>query len=259
MSSKELKHKPLVEAILELRWPLQTPAPGVEVDPNYRLVLGRFSERIQSDYPFHEPLPTAQIPDEMAAHMPQHRFRTRQNAWPLVQIGPGIMTVNETDSYTWPAFQQRCEKAVASLFDAQPAREEFQVQDVALRYVDAVDVDFQKENVFTFLSEKLKTNVSLPESLFVGSAVQSCPVAFNWQVSFPHDEPGGIMTMRLAMGKRHDTPALIWETVVQTSKERLVISPSTFPQWLSKAHLLADDWFFKLIDGELERRFSGEN
>jgi uncharacterized protein (TIGR04255 family) len=58
MPRKELKNKPLVEAILELKWTLPAQAtPGMEGDPHYRLLLGRFSERVESSYPFHGPLP----------------------------------------------------------------------------------------------------------------------------------------------------------------------------------------------------------
>jgi uncharacterized protein (TIGR04255 family) len=34
--------------------------------------------------------------------------------------------------------------------------------------------------------------------------------------------------------------------------------PNDFEKWLDAAHAVTDDWFFKLIDGELERRFSGD-
>ncbi|QSR84676.1 TIGR04255 family protein [Methylacidimicrobium sp. B4] len=85
MPRKELKNKPLVEVILELRWIL--PAAGMGGDPDYHLLLGRFSERVESAYPFHEMLPTAQIPDAMAIQVVQHRFRTGKDRWPLVQMG----------------------------------------------------------------------------------------------------------------------------------------------------------------------------
>ena len=52
MPRQDLKNKPLVEAILELRWALSTTEiPGAAEDPNYRLLLGRFSERVQKEYP----------------------------------------------------------------------------------------------------------------------------------------------------------------------------------------------------------------
>jgi len=259
MPKKDLKNKPLVEAILELKWALSAPVTaGMEGDPHYRLLLGRFSERVENDYPFHEPLPTSQIPDAMAAHMVQHRFRIGDGKWPLVQIGPGIMTVNETDGYTWDDFKDRCLKAVKDLFDAHPAKQKFVVQDLTLRYIDAVEVDFTRESVFKFLEEKMKTKISLSDSLFGGGRVNGNPAAFNWQASFPHDDPGGVVTLRFAVGQRNGKPSLIWETLVQAVPGRIPAIPDGFSTWLGKAHDLTDDWFFKLIDGDLERRFSGE-
>src|SRR5680860_743084 len=161
MSRKNLKNKPLVEAILEVKWELPTQtAQGIEADPHYRLLLGRFSERVEKGYSFHESLPTTQIPDAMVSYMTQHRFRTSEAGWPLLQIGPGLMTVNETAGYTWANFKDRCEEAVRNLFDSHPAKQKFKVQDVTLRYIDAVDMDFAKENVFKFLQEKMGTSIT---------------------------------------------------------------------------------------------------
>ena len=259
MKGKILKNKPLVEAILELRWELPTQtAPGMETDPHYRLLLGRFSERVERDYPYHEPLPTTQIPDAMAAHMPQHRFRTAEGRWPLIQVGPGLMTVNETERYSWDDFKARCEKAVLDLYDAHPAKQSFRVQDVTLRYIDALGVDFERESVFAFLEDKMKTSISLPQSLFDNGLVKRNPAAFIWQVSFPHDDPGGIITLRFASGKHNDKSALIWETLVQTPRDRVPAIPDGFSEWIRKAHDLIEDWFFKIIEGELERRFIGD-
>ncbi len=256
MPRKELKNKPLVEVILELKWAL--PAPGMGGDPDYQLLLGRFSERVESVYPFHEPLPTAQMPDVMAAQMVQHRFRTGKGGWPLVQMGPGIMTVNATDGYQWDDFRNRCEQAVKALLDAHPAKQKFAVQDLALHYINAVEVDFRRESVFQFLAEKMKTKISLPDRLFDGGRVIGNPAAFHWQASFPHDGPGGTVTLRFAIGQRSGRPALIWETLVQVARDRMPSIPDGFSRWLGKAHDLTDDWFFKLIEGELESTFSAE-
>lgn len=259
MSRKELKNKPLVEALVELKWELPVQqAPGIGEDPHYRLLLGRFSERVESDYPFHEALPTAQVPDALVAHMAQHRFRASEVGWPLIQMGPGLMTVNETEGYTWDDFRARCTRAVTSLFEAHPDRRKLSVQDLTLRYIDAVNVDFGQESVFDFLRDKMKTQILLPDTLFDGTRVERNPTAFNWQVSFPISSPGGTMTLRFAIGVHRDSPALIWETLVQTGRQDLPALPGDFSSWLEQAHELTDDWFFKLIAGELERGFSGE-
>lgn len=95
MRPEKLTHPPLVEAILEVRWQLQEQVPGVAVDPKYKLLVGRLYDRLSRDYPFHEPLPTASMPDEMLGYVVQHRFRAAEGVWPLVQVGPGLVTLND--------------------------------------------------------------------------------------------------------------------------------------------------------------------
>ncbi len=75
---------------------------------------------------------------------------------------------------------------------------------------------------------------------------------------FPSQEPRGHMRLRLASGKKYEKPALIWETVVISSRPDAPNRPDKFGGWLESAHALTHDWFFKMIDGELLRRFSGE-
>ncbi|MBM4049411.1 MAG: TIGR04255 family protein [Planctomycetes bacterium] len=259
MPRKDLKNKPLVEAMLELRWVLpDQQSPGMASDPHYRLLLGRFSERVQKDYPAHEPLPTSTIPDSMVPHTVQHRFRATPNGWPLLQMGPGIVTVNDTAGYTWTDFQKRCETAVRWLVDAHPSPSALKFQDVTLRYIDAVAFDYKAANLFDFLRDKMKTTFALPDSLFVGAEVASSPASFHWQASFEKKEPDGTVTIRFATGAREGQASLIWETLVQSTGAQVPSMPAEFPKWLESAHDITDDWFFKLIEGDLERRFSGE-
>lgn len=259
MLRKDLKNKPLVEAILELKWAFSAQAvQGSDAGHHYRLLLGRFSERAEKAYPFYEPLPTAQIPDEMAANMVQHRFRIQEKSWPLIQIGPGIMTVNETGGYTWPDFKTRCNTAVNYLCEAHPAKQNFKVQELSLRYINAVELDEKETDVFSFLQSKMKIGIQLPNALFAEKPVKTDPVVFNWQTSFPYEDNGGLLTLRFALGKRGNKPSLVFETLVQASGEQVPQLPDGFSNWIDKSHDLAEEWFFKLIDGDLERRFSGE-
>lgn len=99
MSQANLANPPLVEALVEVRWELDSPAPGVSLDPNYKILLGRFYDRVRADYPFHEQLPMSLAPDELTGYQVQHRFRLAADAWPLVQLGPGILSLNDTAAY----------------------------------------------------------------------------------------------------------------------------------------------------------------
>lgn len=262
----DLKKKPLVEAILEIRWDLvqtvkiEGPAPMLlpAQDPHYRLLLGRLFDRFQAEYPEHEQLPTANMPDEFVGQMVQHRFRSAKDDWPLVQVGPGVFTLNETHRYTWTDFQQRAKEAVARLYNAHPAVAEFRIQSLVLRYIDAVEYNYKDEDAFAFLRDKMKVGISLPDSLFQTSGVHARPESFAWQATFPCKRPPGAVHVSFATGQKLDAPAILWETTVQSSGESLPAMPDGFPAWIDAAHEITDDWFFKLIEGDLERRFQGE-
>jgi len=255
---KELKNKPLVEAILEVKWVLQGTKPGPQIDPHYKLFLGRLFDRLLTDYPEHEQLPTANMPDELAGHVVQHRFRKALNEWPLVQIGPGIFTVNSTADYTWKDFRPRALSAIEKLFEAYPKLGDLKISNIILRYIDAVEFDYNSENAFEFLREKLKIDISLPDNLFEDTSVKKRPKSLTWHSSFECQNPKGRMNIRVANGQRNNRPAIVWETIVETVGSDLPKMPSDFEEWLDSAHSVTDDWFFKLIEGELERRFSGE-
>lgn len=85
MSSQKLSKAPLVEAILEMRWKLVEQGPAVAIDPKYKVLVGRLYDRLEKDYPYHEPLPAASLPDEMMGYVIQHRFRPTKDQWPLLQ------------------------------------------------------------------------------------------------------------------------------------------------------------------------------
>ena len=256
--TRELKYKPLVEAILEVRWMLQGTPPGPQVDPHYKLLLGRLFDRMITDYPEHEQLPAANIPDELVGHVVQHRFRVAANSWPLVQIGPGVFTVNSTADYKWLDFRPRVLSATAKLYDAHPKVGDLKITNLILRYIDAVDFDYVGDNVFGFLRDKLKMNISLPESLFISTGGQNKPNKLVCQYSFKCEKPQGLINIRFATGQKSHTPAVVWETAVETTGEDLPEMPKAFEGWLDAAHKITSDWFFKMIEGELERRFSGE-
>jgi len=257
MPSKILKNKPLVESILELRWELTSPAANVQVDPHYKFLLGRLYERLSDEYPEHEQLPSAMIPDEMSAHMVQHRFRHAAADWPLVQIGPGIMTVNDTDKYLWEDFRARSLTAVEKLFEAHPNPQALKVDSLLLRYIDAVEFDCSADDVYAFLREKMKVTIALPENLFEDTPVQGTPSHFTWQSAHSCEEPRSVVTVRFATGQKDGAPALLWETMVHTQGPEVPVLPDGLAPWLDAAHRITDDWFFKLIAGELEARFNG--
>jgi len=256
MTRKILKNKPLIEAIFELRWKLQEPAPGMKIDPHYRIIIGRIYDKVSTEYPFHEQLPTASMPDEIAGYVVQHQFRKDKNEWPLIQIGPGIITVNDTEGYQWEDFEKRIIQAVNFLFESYPnPKDNLKLDSVILRYIDAIAFDFEKENIFNFLEDKMKTSISLHPNLFEGTGVKNQPLNFDLKTSFVSTKPKGAVSLRFVRGKKKESDALIWETITQSTHEDVPKVKDEIIDWIKDAHDLTDDWFFKLIDGELLRRF----
>lgn len=262
MPNKQLKNKPLVEAIFELRWALVPRFEGKEgipqADPHYKFLLGRLFDRIKLEYPEYEQLPTANVPDELVGHMVQHRFRLGPEQWPLIQVGPGIITVNSTADYAWEDFRPRVARAVTSLYEAYPKVEDLRVSSLMLRYIDAVEVELSHESAYKYLQNNLKVSASLPSNLFEGTGVEGRPEMFVWQSGFKCTDPKGRVSLKFATGKKSERPAIVWETTVQTAGDDTPIMPDGFQSWFDAAHRITGDWFFKLIEGDLERRFAGE-
>jgi len=72
---------------------------------------------------------------------------------------------------------------------------------------------------------------------------------------FRTEKPPGIISLRFARGKRSGRDILLWETTVQSISDDAPKNREDILAWLEKAHWLADDWFFKLIEGDLHERF----
>jgi len=251
-----LKNKPLVEAIFELRWKLKEIAPLRHVDPQYKILIGRIYDRISKEYPYHEQLPSAFMPDEMAHYMVQHRFRKDKDDWPLIQLGPGIITLNDTDSYVWEDFEKRIIKIIDTLFQTYPNSEkELDINSILLRYIDAVEFEYNKDDIFKFLNNQMKIVIDFNEKLFKDTKVNYLPHDFNFKYSFNSDNPKGIIHLSFARGKKKGTDALVWETNITTTSEYIPKRKDEIMSWVDEAHNLSDDWFFKTIEGKLYERF----
>ncbi len=252
----KLNNPPLIEAIFELRWKLQETEQGIKTDPNYKLLVGRIFEKVKTEYPFYEQLPTANIPDEIAGYIIQHRFRKNKDEWPLIQIGPGIVTLNDTEEYLWINFEKKINYLLETLYDIYPdAKTNLIINGLSLRYINAVPFDFKNENILDFLKEKFKTEINLHQELFGDKKVNKFPIGLDLRFSFDSKKPKGIMNLRFARGKKKEADVLIWETVVQSTPEDTPNIKDKIIAWTNDAHVLTKDWFCRLIKGELMELF----
>ncbi|MCK4293401.1 MAG: TIGR04255 family protein [Planctomycetes bacterium] len=258
MTSKKLKNPPLVEVILEVRWELQNgPQPQVKIDPHYSILLGRLYDKLQDHYPYHEPLPQASIPDEISAYMVKQRFRREKDGWPLIQLGPGILTLNDTQNYnTFEEFRPLALSAVSQLFEVYPESENLKISSLLLRYIDAKEFDYKTEDIQVFLCDKMGIPLSLPEKLFQGSRIEKMPRNLSWKSSFPCNKPKGLATLVFATGVKNGKPALVWEQIVKSAHAEVPDMPGGFEEWIVDAHNITESWFVSLIAGDLEQEFN---
>lgn len=254
---RELLNKPLVEAIFELRWALRIPGSGLPPqDPGFRIALGRFYDKVRKDYPELIDLPTSQVPEDMTAYTVRHQFRRGKGQWPLTQLGPGILTVNDTNGYTWDSFRPKVLDALDAIFNAYPADiHPFKPSSLRLRYIDAIDFSQETTDPINFLEEYLHTRVVVEPLLFDNPGEASSVQQLRLSLTFPLTKPKGVGVLGFANSARHGKPSIIMEIVIRSEDDNVPSSRKDFPAWVNDAHAVVDKWFFTLCRGQLLERF----
>ena len=133
------KNPPLLEAIFELRWALDDNNDFNKIQFLFEDLYSRFSK----EYPFRENIVDATIPLPVLNGQPVRRFRKAENAYPLIQIGPGILTLNsDSKNYLWEDFIGRSEKLINSFFELYPIDNKKMVGP-SIVFLDFFKFDFQ--------------------------------------------------------------------------------------------------------------------
>lgn len=147
---KQLTHKPLIEALVQLKWTLKEIQPGIFQDPAYPLYVGLFYERINDTFKYMEKLPSTQVPDNITPHVVKYRFRKSEGGWPLVQTGPGIATLNLTEEYDWDLFLSAARSFFSDLLKAYSLNgqsEKPKFTSVLLRYFFSLSHDILESQI----------------------------------------------------------------------------------------------------------------
>jgi len=112
-----------------------------------------------------------------------------------------------------------------------------------------------KKKYILVLRDNFKVNIDIYEKLFKETGVSDLPLGFDLRFSFAASKPEGAVHLRFVRGKKKEEDALIWETQVQSVGASLPREKDQIVDWGVEAHKLTDSWFFKMIEGELLRRF----
>lgn len=258
--SEHLDNAPLVEALLELKWALgQDDNTIPQRDPAYPTIIGLLYNLVNGDYPYIEALQQASFPAEFIPHLPTHRFRTSENEWPLLQIGPGISTLNYTASYNWESFHAAALKLATNLMTSyrnvvsKPPR----LHQATLRYINAIPFEFTNQDVCSFLKNKLHVTLEFPA--LINETLGSCkPEHLNLQVRYRIAKPSGMGTLNIGRGEKKGVSTLVWDLALSSIDAD---SPdlSDLTPWLNDAHSILKSWFLTLVQGEMLEGFKGVN
>lgn len=246
-----LPRAPLQEVIFEIRWKLETdPSTGQMIDKHFELAGGRLQDLTKAEFPFYNRKIPGFIPFQQFPYQIIHQFWKGNGLWPVIQLGPGIYTVNDTDkNYEWnKTYLPLIKKGIEWLY--QSYSDPLEINACSLRYIDSVKV---KEHSFTgnwseFIYKNLKIKI---ENNFKTTGKQE---HLQMHQTFLLDNGNDFsLSINDANDAKTGETVLVWQTVVihkvKINKEHLI-------DWVREAHKTTSDLFKEMTKGDFYDSFS---
>ncbi|HAC16345.1 MAG TPA: hypothetical protein DCE78_10445 [Bacteroidetes bacterium] len=238
----KLPNAPLQEVIFELRWQItQKSTLG-----KYQFLLGDLYSQLKKEYPYRETLVPVEIPIELLVNSPAHRFRVGQNQYPLVQVGPGIITLNTTDdNYFWEDFYSKAEVLMNSFFEVYPADSELFTP--TLLYLDFFQFNFKTDNVDEFLNRNLKITISQ-------NFLHEKSNPYNLDIGLFYHVDLGNLSVSLKKGKNtKNQDGIVMQMSLKGNSS--TVENLQVLDWLNSSHTFLSDLFKDITKGELYNSF----
>lgn len=262
MEDYRYANPPLVEVVVEIHWritPLQA-GPGMAIDPHYAAFAPAMADRLKdAGFVISEELKPAPLPIEFFGNVVATRHRKSPNAWPVIQVGPGVLTINMVPPYEgWKSFREIVGAALGHLFTSYPLAERYlNIASVQLRYIDA----FGSKHGFTgqfgkFLKENFEISIGLPNRI-VDSAEAKDAIESLLEVRVPLRNPAAsVGIVKVAPGIVGEQVAMVAEFSVTVSADGAVPrEPVAILNWLDSAHSVVRDWFISTPRPQLLETF----
>ena len=252
-----LLHPPLAEVIFELRWEIENDEQtGRMRDPAYPMMYGRLYERFKKDFPEIEDLPSTQAHPEATPFIPRHRMRQGKNGYPLMQVGPGILTINMAKEYSWSTWKKWILRVIESVIELySPTKIPLNFIKAEIRYVNAIRFDLARENPLSFLAEKLHTKIEIDSELFEKNQINHRPNSVGLNLAYVLDKPSAQLALSMNLGQFDGKPAYILQTLVHSFGEMVPSDKESFEPWLEDSHEVALHCFQVFCKGALMEKF----
>jgi len=245
---EKLTKAPLQEVIFEIRWLLEPDINGRQLlDPKYQFALGIFKDAVKENFPHHVARFPQEIPHQMLNYQTVHQFWHSEDQWPVVQLGPGIATVNDNEkNYEWeetylPNIQYTLDALVKSYG-------QMVFNFISLRYIDVVRVaDYGFTEWKDFVQKHIKFRF---ENHF---DTRGELTALNFEQTFKLND-NSHLNVSFNSGKNNKKEDIfIWQTAV--SKQGTFEAADIVP-WLHIAHECTSDLFKEICKDKFYASFS---
>lgn len=246
----KLPKAPLQEAVFELRWDLDIDSETQqELDLGYELAQGKLHQLAEKEFPVRTRRAPAGLPSSALNYKVVHQFWKGDGVFPVVQLGPGLFTVNDTDlNYNWNStFFPLIKRSLIWLYKAY--EDKIQPNFVNLRYIDSVKLtnyDFSGDWL-GFIKKNLKVDIS--NNFDHRGALKH----ININQSFDLSE--GIelnITINSGLSKPNDQPVLIWQIgVIEVGQFQMHEILSS----LERAHEHTHNLFVEMTKGQFYDSF----
>ncbi|MFH2142475.1 MAG: TIGR04255 family protein [Bacteroidota bacterium] len=239
----KLLNAPLLEVIFEVRWQLNSN----EDLTKCQYLHGDLFAKIGDKYPYREMLIPPEVPIDLYKNVPAHRFRVRKNSYPLIQVGPGILTVNTIDDkYIWEDYKNWCSEAFMNLIELYKFGESEHVT-LSLKYFDFFPFNFKNEDVNKYLSEFF--HIKLNQSFIKESGNPS-----SVNLGFFYNTKFGDFSIRIIRGNNSKRQSgIIFDTTL--SSQHNIPDLVIFSKWLNNAHDYVSNTFKEMTKGKMYDSF----
>ncbi|MEJ7646162.1 MAG: TIGR04255 family protein [Chryseolinea sp.] len=234
----KLPKAPLQEAIFEIRWDLDVdPENNQIIDKGFQLAQGKLQDLAKARFPeFHRKMPHG-FPDQLIQYQVVNQHWSGKGKWPVIQLGPGIFTVNETEAnYDWPStYFPLIKESIDWVFKAYDGQ--LKINNAVVRYVDSVKLkDYGFDGRWQdFVTEHF--NFSFVNSFNTRGKVKGLQFSQLFELK---DSSALHIAMNSGKYRTTDDDALIWQTAVSKQAR---FDKNSLISWLEYAHTTTSTLF----------------
>lgn len=238
----ELPNAPLLEVVFELKWKITN-----QNDlKSYQYLPGDVYDRLKGEYPERMPLFPPDVPVEVYINKPAHRFKSK-NGYPLIQVGPGLVTLNTVDEvYYWEVFSKKATELVSTLMEVFNAEKPINFQP-QLAYIDFYEYDFLNGDILNFIQKNLHLSIQQDFHKF-----DAFPDTMDLTVTYGH-ELGKVLLKFNTAKNQSGKDGLVVQIKIIGDSVYSVGEPII--EWLEASHSLSRSIFRNMTKGDLFESF----